>query len=353
MHRVKQSLTIGLGIAIAGATISCQATVPSRSDVKESEQRPPLLSTQVNSPIAINTARMREDDILPPVSPLDVRGDLLIAGSSSMALLMEVVAERFIEEGFSGALTIERIGSREGFEVFCTEGKADIAIASRAITESERQACATNGRQPMPLAVGTDALAVVAGKGNEFLTDVTQAELTQIFTAEYWSDVRPEWPEELIRRTIPESGSGALQLFVDRIFDGNPEPILRSPNSDFFSEDEDYLVQALAIDPYAIAFFSYTYYEANQDELKLVSIDQSSPGSREEYPLVRTLFLYIDENTLRESSQVSAFINFFLTHVNEEMSPLGYFPLPQEQLDTAKTDLLALLKDDISKDALE
>ncbi len=353
MHRVKQYLMIGLGIAIASAVTSCQATAPSHSDVKASEQRPPLLSAQVDSPIAINTARVREDDILPPVSPLDVRGDLLVAGSNSMAPLVEVVAERFIDEGFSGALTIERIGSREGFEVFCKEGKADIAIASRAITDSERQTCAAIGRQPVALAVGTDALAIVAGKGNEFLTEVTQAELTQIFTAEYWSDVRPEWPEELVRRTVPEPGSGALQLFVDQIFDGNPEPILRSPNSDFFSEDEDYLVQALAIDPYAIAFFSYTYYEANQDELKLISIDQSSPINRDEYPLIRTLFLYTDANTLQENPQISAFLNFFLTHVNEGMSQLGYFPLPQEQLNKTKTTLLSLLNDGISEDALE
>ena len=351
MHRAKQYIIIGLGIA-AWAVSSCQRAVPNRSDI-EDERRPPLLSAQVDSPIAINTARVREDDILPPVSPLDVRGDLLIAGSNSMAPLVEVVAERFIDEGFSGALTVERIGSREGFEVFCEEGKADIAIASRSITESERQACAAIGRQPVALAVGTDALAIVVGKDNEFLAEVTQAELAQIFTAEYWSDVRPEWPEELIRRTIPEPGSGALRLFSDRVFDGNPEPILRSPNSDFFSEDEDYLVQALAIDPYAIAFFSYTYYEANQDELELISIGKSSPISRENYPLIRTLFLYTDANTLRDSPQVSAFLNFLLTHVNEEMSPLAYFPLRQEQLDKTKTTLLALLNQNSGEEVSE
>ena len=353
MHRVKQYLTIGLGIAIITAISSCQTAAPNRLDVEESDRRPPLLSAQVDSPISINIARVREDNILPPVSPLDVRGDLLVAGSNSMAPLVEVVAERFIDEGFSGALTIERIGSREGFEVFCEEGKADIAIASRAITESERKACAAIGRRPVALAVGTDALAIVAGKDNEFLTEVTQAELAQIFTAEYWSDVRSEWPEELIRRTIPEPGSGALRLFADQIFDGNPNPILRSPNSDFFSEDEDYLVQALAIDPYAIAFFSYTYYEANQDELKLISIDQSSPANRENYPLIRTLFLYVDANTLGDSPQVSAFLNFLLTLVNEEMSQLGYFPLPQEQLNSTKIALLSLLNDGVSEAVLE
>ncbi|EDX82993.1 hypothetical protein S7335_171 [Synechococcus sp. PCC 7335] len=355
MSKLKRLFQIGPSAKIFSATIfgamaswtlsGCQPspstdTVPTRSEAAQS--RPPLLTAQIDTPTALSTTSVREDNILPAVAPLGVRGDLIIAGSDAMAPLVEAVAERFIDEGFSGDLTVERISFEEGFSVFCKEGKADIVIVSRAIGASERQDCAAINRRPVALAVGSDALAIVVGTDNDFLTVITQAELAQILTAQFWSDVRPEWPERTIRRTLPDPDSSALQLFVNKVFDGDLEPLLKSSNSDFFSEDEDFLAQSLAVDPDAIAFISYTYYETNRDQLRLVSINGNSP-TRGDYPFIQTLFLYVDANTLRSSSPVSIFLNFFLTHVNEQMSPLGYFSLPQKQLDETKKAFLSLL----------
>ena len=350
MGILKRGGLLSLWLVALGVS-GCQVNSPSGKTAAQIAERPPLLTAQESTPIAFNP-QTQTDNILPPVSPLAVRGDLMIAGSNAMVPLVEAVAERFIDEGFSGGLTIERIGSKAGFEVFCEEG-ADIAIASRSITAEERQACAAAGRQPVALAVGTDALAIVVSEDNDFLTEVTQSELAKIFTAEHWSDVRPDWPEQLIRRTVPEPGSEALRLFVDEVFEGDPEPLLQAANSDFFREDEDYLVQALAVDPYAIAFFSYAYYQDNRNTLKLIAVDSASPINREQYPLLRTLFLYADAATLGSTPQVAAFLNFFLTHVNEAISQLGYFSLPQAELDESKTALRMLLNERISEELLD
>lgn len=354
MNRVKYGLILGFGFIVACAASGCQSSSPSAVEVApQPATRPPLLSAQVTRPINTTISQTQQDNILPAVSLLEVRGDVSIAGSNAMTPLVEAIAERFIDEGFSGGLTIEQIGSKEGFEMFCGDGKSDIAIASRPITASEQQACAAINRQPVALAVGSDILAIAVGKDNDFLTDVTEPELVKLFTTEYWSDVRPDWPQQQIRRTLPELGSGALQLFVREVFDGNAKALLQAANSEFFSEDEDYLVQALVIDPYAIAFFSYSYYERNQNLLSLVSVEGASPVQRDRYPFVRTLYLYADASTLRSQPQVGAFLNFFLTHVNEEISPLGYVPLRQEELDKTKTTLLTLISESISEDALK
>ncbi|MEO1094164.1 MAG: substrate-binding domain-containing protein [Cyanobacteria bacterium J06638_28] len=298
---------------------------------------PLLLST-------LATTQISKDAILPAVQPLEVQGDLVLAGSNAMAPLVQVITERFIDEGFAGSAEFNQIGSAAGFDIFCQEGSSDIALASRAISEAEQQACNAIGRQPVALQVGTDALAIVVGQGNDFVDSVTLAELKQIFTAEYWSEVRPEWPRELIQRTIPESGSGATRLFASAVFDNNPEPLLTAPNTEIFSEDEDYLVQTLAVNPYAIAFFSYAYYTSNQDTLSIIQIDGVGPTNREAYPLVRPLFLYTDATLLSQKPEVGTFLNFFLTHVDEEIRPLGYASLPRDTLNNTKQTLVTLLR---------
>ena len=44
------------------------------------------------------------------------------------------------------------------------------------------------------------------------------------------------------------------------------------------------------------------------------------------YPLARPLFIYSDAAIMKEKPQVAAFINFFLTYVNEEIRDVGLLP---------------------------
>src|SRR3990172_9106277 len=57
--------------------------------------------------------------VLPEVDPLDVTGDIVTAGSSTVFPLSERMAERFEEDGYMGEITIDSIGSGAGFERFC------------------------------------------------------------------------------------------------------------------------------------------------------------------------------------------------------------------------------------------
>ena len=75
--------------------------------------------------------------MLPEVNPLEVTGDIVIAGSSTVFPLAERMAERFEDEGYAGLITIDSIGSGAGFERFCVAGETDISNASRPIKEGE------------------------------------------------------------------------------------------------------------------------------------------------------------------------------------------------------------------------
>ncbi|MCA9896416.1 MAG: phosphate-binding protein, partial [Anaerolineae bacterium] len=59
------------------------------------------------------------------------------------------------------------------------------------------------------------------------------------------------------------------------------------------------------------------------------------------YPLARPLFIYSDASIMAEKPQVAAFINYFLTTVNDEIVEVGYFPASDAALNNAREAWLA------------
>lgn len=303
-----------------------------------------VTETSTTTETAAETAAGGEMVELPEVNPLDVTGDIIAAGSSTVYPLAEAMAERFTDEGYAGNITIDSIGSGAGFERFCKAGETDISNASRAIKDEEKANCEAIGRTPIEFRVGTDALAVVVNPANDWVTDVTMEQLAQIFTAEKWSDVDPSWPAEPIARFIPGTDSGTFDYFVEAVFENDKEPLLAAPNTQL-SEDDNVLVQGVEGSEYAIGFFGYAYYEENADKLNILNVNgvEATFDTVEggEYPLARPLFIYSDAKIMAEKPQVAAFINFFLTNVNEEIESVGYFPASDEAINGAKSAFLA------------
>jgi len=157
-------------------------------------------------------------------------------------------------------------------------------------------------------------------------------------TANLWSDVDISWPAEPIQRFSPGTDSGTFDYFVEMVFDQEEAPLLNSANLQL-SEDDNVLVQGVEGSPYAIGYFGFAYYQENASRLNALSIDGITPNAEtaesNEYPLSRPLFIYSDETIMQQKPQVAAFINFFLTYVNEEILDVGYFPASQEALDQA------------------
>ncbi len=276
----------------------------------------------------------------PTVDPAEVTGDIISAGSSTVYPLSERMAELFRDEGYTGNITIDSIGSGAGFERFCVAGETDIANASRPIKEEEVESCRAIGREPLEFRVGTDGLAIVVSRENDFLTGVTLEQLAMIFsTAANWSDVNPEWPDEPILRFSPGTDSGTFDFFVEEVLDKDENLLLNATNLQL-SEDDNVLVQGVLGSPYAIGYFGYAYYQENADVLKVLSIDGVLPTAETvesgEYPLARPLYLYTTAQIMQEKPQVAAFLNYYLTHVNEESGKVGYFPPSQEALETSR-----------------
>ncbi len=306
-------------------------------------------TTPVDEPVVVEPA---SDDPMAMYLPEAVTGEIITAGSSTVFPLSERMKQRFEEEGFTGSLTIDSIGSGAGFERFCVTGETDISNASRAIKDSEVESCLAINREPIEFRVGTDALAVVVSKENSFVTDVTSEELALIFsTAVNWSDVRSEWPAETILRYIPGTDSGTFDYFVEAIMapanpgdDGkasvdNGEVAILAADNLSLNEDDNILVQGVVGSPYAVGFFGYAYYQENADKLTVLSVDGIAPTAEtaedNSYPISRPLFIYSTAQIMQEKPQVAAFIYFYLTRVNDEILDVGYFPASDETLQQA------------------
>jgi phosphate transport system substrate-binding protein len=325
---------------VLAACAPATTQAPEPTDVPPATEAP---ATMAPEPTAAPTEAPAEDP-LAMYAPDAVSGDIISAGSSTVFPLSERMKQRFEEEGFTGNLTVDSIGSGAGIERFCVAGETDIANSSRAIRDTEIESCTAIGRTPVEFQVGIDALAVVVSSENDFATDVTLEELAAIFsTATNWSDVRSEWPNEPILRFSPGTDSGTFDYFVEAVMtpangddaDAGSAAIQNSAGTQF-SEDDNVLVQGVEGSPYAIGYFGYAYFQENQGGLKALSIDGVEPNAETaesgEYPLSRPLFIYSDAAIMQEKPQVASFIWFYLNNVNNEITDVGYFPVSEGKM---------------------
>ena len=337
-------LILALAVSACGAPAAAPAEAPAADDAAAAPTEAPAEEAPAAEAAPEGEAAAAGE--LPAVDPMMVEGDIITAGSSTVFPLAEAVAEMFIDEGYAGNVTIDSIGSGAGFERFCVAGETDVSNASRPIKDSEIESCAAIGRTPIEFRVGTDALAVVTSPENDWATDATVEELAAIFTAEKWSDVNPEWPAEDILRYVPGTDSGTFDYFVEAVFEEDPEPLLTAPNTQF-SEDDNVLVVGVEGSPYAIGFFGYAYYNENAALLNILNINgvEATFDTVEggDYALARPLFIYSDASIMAEKPQVAAYVNYFLTNVNDVIEEVGYFPASDAALGDAKAKLAAAL----------
>ena len=338
-------------ILIAIALSACGGAAPQEALQTENPVNAPTETTAApveTSPAATEAPSTGGEAqvTLPEVNPLELDGEIIEAGSSTVYPLAEAMANRFKDEGFGGQIALSSIGSGAGFERFCVQGETDISNASRPIKDSEIESCRAIGREPIEFRVGTDALAITVSRANDFLENVTLEELAKIFSkdASNWSDVNPDWPNQAILRYSPGTDSGTFDYFVESVMqpvygDEAEAAILDAPGINL-SEDDNVLVQGVLGSPYAIGYFGFAYYQENADTLKDLSVEDVEPTEQSaesgEYPLARPLFIYSDAGIMDEKPQVAGFINFFLTYVNDEILDVGYFPASSEALDAAR-----------------
>lgn len=276
-----------------------------------------------------------------------VTGEINIDGSSTVFPVSEAAGEEFMKGNPDAKVRVASSGTGGGFKKFAN-GELDITGASRPIEEEEIEACKKNNIEFIELPIAFDGLSIVVNPQNDFLEDITVADLKKIWEegskVKTWKDVNPAWPAEAIKLYGAGTDSGTFDYFTKAI-NGKE----KSSRADYTaSEDDNILVQGVAGDKFSLGYFGYAYYELSKDKLKLLKVNGIAPSPETiadgtYTPLSRPLFWYVNKKSL-DKPQVAAMVKFLLTEGADFIASTGYVALPaaaytaaQDRADQKKT----------------
>ncbi len=275
----------------------------------------------------------------------EVEGSVIGDGSSTVAPIMEGIVEEYAGVQPGVQVTVGVSGTGGGFEKFI-QGETDFSNASRPIKEEEAAALEEAGIDYTELLLAYDGLSVVVSQENDWVEDLTVEDLKKLWvedgTTKKWSDINSEWPDEEVVFYAPGTASGTFDYFNEVILED--EDIVSAAT---LSEDDNTLVQGIQADPNAIGFFGYAYYVANQETLKVVSIDGIEPNdetiaSGEYSPLSRPLFTYAKNSSMSDNEAAYDFMQYTIENAGEMAEAVGYVALPKEEYEKGLADLEAL-----------
>lgn len=201
----------------------------------------------------------------------ELTGEISIDGSSTVYPVSQAVAEDFTAEHRGVKPIVAKSGTSGGMKRF-TVGEIDISGASRPIKEAEIAKCKENNIEYVELKVGIDGLTVVVNSENDFVSGLTVEELKKLWEPDSqikkWSDLNPEFPDEVIGLYGPDTDSGTFDYFTEEICGESG-----ASRSDYNqSPDDNFLVTGVAGDKFALGYFGYAYYVENQDTLKALGV---------------------------------------------------------------------------------
>lgn len=227
---------------------------------------------------------------------------LLITGSSTMCPLIAEIGRRFQELHPEVRVEVQCGGSGRGIND-AREGKADIGMASRALTEKERDLYG------FPIA--RDGISLIVHKDNP-VTSLSDAQVAGIFTGRITNWRRVGGRDAAVIVVNPGKGYSSAELFT-HYFKLNYEDI----KTGITAGDNPIRIRAVLDNPNAIAYTSSGEAERTATAgvaIKPLPFNNVMPTSRNvitgNYPITRPLTL-VTKNL--PSGRVKEFIDYCLS----------------------------------------
>ncbi len=259
-----------------------------------------------------------------------LRGEVVMDGSNTVLPHGAAVAEEFLWRNNRVQVPVRGSGTGAGFQRFC-EGTTDIQNASRAIHDSEIEQCADNGVGYIELEALLDGLALWVHPENDWVDCLTTEEIHRLWRAgaedeiQTWRDLRPDdpdFPDEEIALYGRDAASGTFDYFTQAI---NGE-VGNIRNDYSASSDTNVIVRGVRGNRHAIGFGGAGYYYENEDELKLLAVDdgdgciepnRETIETNEYTPLTRAMYVYISTAGLQRET-VRRFARFYFEEIDDE-----------------------------------
>ncbi|WP_413582199.1 PstS family phosphate ABC transporter substrate-binding protein [Bdellovibrio sp. HCB288] len=275
-----------------------------------------------------------------------------IDGSSTVFPVTEAVSEEF-QASTKGAIrvTVGVSGTGGGFKKFC-RGETDIQNASRPITKEEMKACRDSKVTYYELPIAFDAIAIVVNPKNDWVKEITAAELKKMWEPEAqgkvmtWKQVNSKWPDEKLSLFGASTDNGTFDYFTEAIVEKS-----KSSRGDYTaSVDHNTRVTGVNGAKGGLGYLPFAYYLTNKDKLKLLGVvggpkapskkavlpTEKTVMSGEYNPLSRPIFIYVSQEAIASKPHVKQYVDFYLNNAAEMAKQVQYIPLPANAYKMAK-----------------
>jgi phosphate transport system substrate-binding protein len=289
-------------------------------------------------------------------SDSELSGEITIDGSSTVAPLTSAAAELFNQDHPNVQIAVGTSGTGGGFQKFCA-GETDMSNASRPIKDDdpgEGPACQKNGIEYEEIQIANDGLAIVVNPENDWAECLTVEQLKKMWepaaqdTITNWNQIDPSFPDEALVLYGAGTSSGTFDYFTDAI--NGEEGASRSDYTQ--TEDDNTTVQGVSGGKGALGYFGLSYFEENQDKLKVVQVDDGdgcvTPTTETVQdgtykPLSRPLFIYPNDKLLARPEGI-AFVTFYIENEDTIAESALFVPLTEEQKAESVAEIEALAK---------
>lgn len=252
-------------------------------------------------------------------------------GSDTMVNLALAWAERYQEEHSGVRISVTGGGSGTGLAALIN-GTVDIANASRAIKEEERQEAEAQGVHPTQFVVAKDAIAVIVNPGNP-VSQLTLEQIALIYRGEInnWRDVGGE--DRPIVRLSRETNSGTHVFFLETVVRmGNKEDkSIFSPGTLLLPSSEG-IIAEVSDNPNAIGYDGLGYITPGVKMIAIASAEGQPyvlPSIQtvddHSYAIARDLYMYTQDEP---TGALKDYLNWLLSpEAQDIVSELGFVPV--------------------------
>ena len=310
--------------------------------------------------------------------------EIRIVGSSTVYPFTTIVGETFAAEG-NTAPVIESTGTGGGMKLFCAgvgDSHPDFTNASRAIKSSEKEKCAANGITPLEMMVGYDGIVFANSKASGVL-EITPRELFQALAKDvpqdngnlvpnpftHWNQINPKFPNVKIEVLGPPPSSGTRDAWSELVMEKGCKTYdwvkaMKKKDKKAYKgichgvredgayieagENDNLIIQKLANNPNAFGVFGYSFLDQNTDVIQgspisgvVPTFESIADGS---YPASRGLYVYAKKEHMGVIPGMTEFMELYLSDdiagADGSLGDAGLIPLPQNELDTVRANVL-------------
>jgi phosphate transport system substrate-binding protein len=247
--------------------------------------------------------------------------EISVSGSTSVARVMDVLAEEFNHSHKDTYIAVQGIGSTAGITMV-KKGISEIGMSSRYLTEREK----TEDLTTFPIAF--DGLTLIVNHTNS-VTNLTRQQVYDIYKGKITNWKALGGPDRRIAVVTREASSGSrysfesllglIKVINDRqVTDINPTNLVVNSNS---------MVKTIVNhNPHAIGFVSDGSVDASVKELAFEGVEATPENiANRKYELARPFLIFYQQKTLPEGG--NEFVDFLHSEQAKKLiTQYGYTP---------------------------